>query len=473
MRFPLDYRNLEDILNAEGSILPRLRNSKAGMYIYPGVAPEFSNWRDEQRAWRNSAVLFDQSHHMHDIHVSGPEAAEFLQSHAVNSFKGFDVNRGKQFISVNPDGQFIGDMVAFREAEDHFILVGREIIGNWLEFNLAYSNRNVRIRRDARSNARPDGKSLTRINYRYQIQGPEAHLIMAKLNGGTAPEIKFFHVGNIQIGTKSVRALRHGMAGAPGLEIWGPYDDKAYVRDTILQAARDLNIDLRQVGSRAYPSNTLESGWIPNPLPAVYTGGGIMQKYREWLAPDSYEASGALGGSFDSADVTDYYVTPYDMGYGPFIRFDHDFIGRPALEAMQGKRHRKKVTFEWNAEDVVRVISSAFRPGEENYKWMDLPWLANAATSYDKVLQGDRLVGFSMFSGYSYNERSMLSLGIVNDEVQVGDVLTMVWGDADGGAGLASTEAHKQTEIRVRVSPTPYAREARENYADSWRTKAA
>lgn len=469
----MNYRNLADIIRGEGSILPRLRNSRAGMYIYPGVASEFSNWRDEQRAWRHSAVLFDQSHHMHDIIVEGPEAAEFLAGLAVNSFKGFGTDRAKQFIAVNPDGEFIGDMVAFREREDQFVLVGREIIGNWVEFNMAVGTKNVRVRRDARSNARPDGKVLSRIHYRFQIQGPDAHRIMAHLNGGTAPDIRFFHVGTISIGTRTVRALRHGMAGAPGLEIWGPYDDKPYVRDTILQAARDLGIDLRQVGSRAYPTNTLESGWIPNPLPAVYTGDGLMQKYREWLPVDSYEASGALGGSFDTDDVRDYYVTPYDMGYGPFVRFDHDFVGSAALAAMKDRRHRKKVTFEWNAEDVVRVIASAFRPGEDHYKWMDLPWLANAATSYDRIERDGRTVGFSMFSGYSYNERCMLSLGIVDDAVEVGDVLSLVWGDADGGAGLASTERHIQTTIRVRVSATPYAREARENYADSWRTRVA
>jgi vanillate/3-O-methylgallate O-demethylase len=76
----------------------------------------------------------------------------------------------------------------------------------------------------------------------------------------------------------------------------------------------------------------------------------------------------------------------------------------------------------------------------------------------------------SMFSGYSWNERCMLSLGVVDQSVQVGDVLTMKWGEPET-TGKTSTEPHQQTEIRVRVSPTPYAKEARENYADSWRTK--
>jgi vanillate/3-O-methylgallate O-demethylase len=84
-----------------------------------------------------------------------------------------------------------------------------------------------------------------------------------------------------------------------------------------------------------------------------------------------------------------------------------------------------------------------------------------------------KMVGMSMFNGYSYNERCMLSLGVVDADVQEGDVLTMIWGEPNGGTGKTSTERHKQAEIRVRVSPTPYSREARESYAESWRTKRA
>ena len=49
-------------------------------------------------------------------------------------------------------------------------------------------------------------------------------------------------------------------------------------------------LQVRQVGGRAYSSNTLESGWIPSPLPAVYTGDALTA-YREWL-PASGEAAG-------------------------------------------------------------------------------------------------------------------------------------------------------------------------------------
>ena len=114
------------------------------------------------------------------------------------------------------------------------------------------------------------------------------------------------------------------------------------------------------MGGRAYSSNTLESGWIPSPLPAVYTGEGL-QAYREWLPATGYEGSASLGGSFVSTDIEDYYLTPWDLGYGHLVKFDHDFIGREALERMADGEHRTKVTLVLNDEDVTRTIGTMFR----------------------------------------------------------------------------------------------------------------
>lgn len=466
--------SLESVIKEKGNVVEMLRNSKIGMYVYPVVAPEFTNWRDEQRAWQKSAVLFDQSHHMDELIVEGPQAAAFLEHVGINSFANFDLNRAKHFVPVTPAGHVIGDMIIFREREDKFILVGRAPTANWVQFQQAIGKWNVRLHRDPRSDSRPDGRAIYRTHYRFQIQGPDANKVLEKMNGGPVPDIKFFHVDWMNVGSRRVQALRHGMAGAPGLEIWGPYQDKSYVQSVILQAAKDAGVDLHQVGSRAYSTNTLESGWIPSPLPGIYTGDGMMKDYREWLGADSYEATGSIGGSMTSKNIEDYYVNPFELGYGFYIGWKTDFIGKQALAAMKDKPQRKKVTFEWNADDVVKVIASAFRPGEDHYKWIDFPQPNYASTSADMILHDGKQVGMSMFNGYSYNERCMLSLGVVSPDIEVGDVLTLVWGEPNGGSGKTSTERHKQAEIRVRVSPTPYSREAREHYAeDSWRAKGA
>ena len=459
--------NLEQKLKQAGSTVKMLRNSKIGAYVYPVVPPEFSNWRDEQRAWRESAVLFDQSHHMAELLVEGKGAEKLLSYVAVNSFKNFTPGKAKHLVPVTPEGYVIGDVIMFRESETEFNLVGRAPTVSWVQYQAEIGNFDVKLTEDPRSPSRPMGKPVVRRQYRFQVQGPNAPQILNKLNGSPVPDIKFFNMDWINIKGKRVRALRHGMAGVPGLELYGPYEDYDFIRDAVLEAGEEFN--LHAVGSRAYASNTLESGWIPSPLPAIYTGEGC-RGYREWLSDKSYEATGAIGGSYVSDNIEDYYLTPWDLGYGIYVKFDHDFIGREALEKMADKPHRRKVTFEWNPEDVVAAYATMFDDGN-NVKYMDWPLANYASSSYDMVMKGNTMVGLSMFSGYSYNERRMLSLGVVAPDVREGDVLTLIWGEADGGTDKTTVEPSKQAKIRVKVSPVPYSRDARENYVESWRTR--
>jgi vanillate/3-O-methylgallate O-demethylase len=465
----MTQKSLEDLLKTTNPV-ELLRNSKIGAYVYPVVPSEYTNWRDEQRAWRETCVLFDQSHHMVDLYIEGPDAMKLLSNLAINSFKNFSVDRAKQFVPCSYSGHVIGDGILFHLEEQKLVFVGRAPSANWIEFHAATGGYDCSIEKDDRSPSRPGGKPVVRKSYRYQIQGPNAWAVIEKLNGGPPPDVKFFTMDSIKIAGRSVRALRHGMAGAPGLEIWGPYEEGEEIRAAIVEAGKDFG--LYQVGSRAYATNTLESGWIPSPLPAVYTDER-MKPYREWLPATSYEGSGSLGGSLYSSNIEDYYVTPYEIGYGPFVKFDHDFIGREALEKIADQPHRTKVTFAWNGDDVGKAFRSMFEPGAEHYKYIDLPLSNYASASYDKVMRGGKVVGISMFSGYSYNERSMLSLGTVDPDVEIGTELTLVWGEEGGGSGKTTVERHKPLEVRVVVSPVPYSNVVRESYAEGWRTGKA
>jgi vanillate/3-O-methylgallate O-demethylase len=463
-------KSLEQVLNAADNTVDLLRNSQIGAYVYPVVAPEFANWRSEQKAWRETAVLFDQSHHMVDLFINGPDALKLLSDTAINSFANFGVNKAKQYVPTSHDGHVIGDGILFHLAEEEFVFVGRAPSANWLQFHAETGGYKVEVIKDDRSPSRPMGKPVRRVNYRFQIQGPNAWKIIETLNGGPVADVKFFNMDTIRIGGRTVRCLRHGMAGAPGLEIWGPYEEADEIRAAIVEAGAAFG--LVQVGARAYATNTLESGWIPSPLPAVYTGEK-MKAYREWLPANSYEATGSIGGSFYSPNIEDYYLTPYELGYGPFVKFDHDFIGRDALQRMDPSSQRRKVTLAWNREDVAKVFASMFDPGVENYKYIDLPLSNYASSNYDRVMGGDRQIGFSLFTGYSYNERSMLSLATVDPSVEIGTEVTVVWGEENGGTRKTTVEPHKQIEIRAIVSPVPYSAVARENYVHgSWRAKA-
>jgi vanillate/3-O-methylgallate O-demethylase len=466
----MSQQSLEDLLQKVGNPATMLRNSQIGAYVYPVVPAEYTNWRDEQRAWRETCVLFDQSHHMVEQYVEGPDALKLISHLTINSFANFPVNRAKQMVPCGYSGHVIGDGILFHLEENKLSFVGRAPSASWIQFHAEKGGYNVTTRKDDRSPGNPKGLAVNRNFYRYQIQGPNAQQVIEKLNGGPFETIKFFHMGYIKIAGRQVRALRHGMAGAPGLEIWGPYAEREEIRAAIIEAGKDFG--LAQVGNRAYATNTLESGWIPSPLPAVYTGDK-MKAYRQWLPAASYEGTGSIGGSFYSDNIEDYYMTPYELGYGPFVKFDHDFIGSDALKKIADKPQRKKVTLKWNAEDVTKVFESMFQPGKEHYKYIDLPLSNYTSASYDKLTNHGKLVGVSMFAGYSYNERSMLSLGVVDPDIEVGNEVTLTWGEEGGGSKKTTVERHKQIEIRAIVSPVPYSEVARKTYAAGWRTGKA
>ena len=462
----MSHQSLEELLQATGNPVELVRNSQIGPYVYPKVPAEFSNWRDEQVAWRETSALFDQSHHMTDLYIEGPDVIRLLSNVGVNTFKNFAPNKAKQFVACNEDGYVIGDGILFHHAENKVSLVGRPSAHNWVQYHAETGDYDVKLDRDERTAANPTGK---RKLYRFQVQGPTALDVLTKANGGSLPEIKFFNMGDLTIGGRAVRALHHGMSGAPGMELFGPWEEGDDVRAALVEAGEDYG--LRQVGSRVYATNTLESGWIPCPLPAVFTGDA-MRAYREWLPANWYEGTGSLGGSYYSNDIRDYYLTPHDLGYWPFVKFDHDFVGRAALEAMAEPK-RRKVTLAWNGDDVAEAMGTLVSKGDSPAaKYIDLP-LSNYSTwPNDKVLAGGEMVGVSTFSGYSYNERSMLSLAILDIDVEIGSEVVLVWGEENGGSRKPVVERHVQAEIRAIVSPCPYSDVARTTYAEGWRTKA-
>jgi glycine cleavage system aminomethyltransferase T len=456
--------SLEALLQSAGNPVEMLRNSQAGPNVYPGVPAEYTNWRDEQLAWQRSCVLFNQSYHMADLAVRGPDALTLLSNLGVNSFKGFVTDKAKQFVPCTPDGYVIGDVILFALDDQSYNLVGRAPVLNWITYHAETGGYDVEVELDQRSALRTDGR---RRSYRFQVQGPNAMKVIEKALGGNAPELKFFNMTHLTIGGKQVRALRHGMVGQPGWELFGPWDDYAPVHEALVEAGEEFG--MRLVGGRAYSSNTLESGWIPSPLPAVYSGESL-RPYREWLPAKGYEGSASIGGSFVSDSIEDYYFTPWDLGYGHLVKFDHEFIGREALEAKVDDDHRQKVTLALDDDDVTRTIGTMFRR-EGRAKFMDWPSAVYSMHPFDDVTVDGETVGVSTWIGYSANEGKMLTLAVLDSAyAEPGTEVTFHWGEPAGGSTKPTVERHEQVELRAIVSPVPYTEAVRKSYAPGgWR----
>jgi vanillate/3-O-methylgallate O-demethylase len=446
--------SLESLRRSVDSIASHLRNTDVSWqpYVFPD---EYTNWIEEQRAVREAVAVVDQSYHQDTIELGGDDVVDFLSRLSVNSptdFENAEPPFAKNLVMCNHDGYLIGDVIAFYLPGERIVSTGAEWIHNWIRYNASVTDRDVACETvyDPFEDADPR-------EFRFQVQGPEALDVLGDVTDGGLPEIGFFEMDRLRIDGVDVYALGHGMAGSAGLEIFGPYERHDDVLESILAAGESDGI--RQLGSKAYKTGKIGSGWFLGPVPAIYTGEELRE-YREWLDVDGMEASMSIGGSFASTDIADYYITPFATGQAHLIAYDHEFVGRAALEAMDEEPTRERVTLVWDDDDVVDTYASLFAEGAI-HKFIDLPDTASrwSETHYDAVRKDGELVGISKYPGYLYYTREMLSLAAVDEAYsEPGTEVVMEWGER---TDKRRVERHEPTDIRATVAPSPYVRGGR------------
>lgn len=441
--------SLQDLIDTVDSPVELLRDWGWGRFTE--LPSEFTHWIEEQKAWRESCALMDLSYHMSDLTVEGRDALQLYSDLAINDFSTFPVGQAKQLVVCNPDGYLIGDAILFHLSEETYLSVGPTAPHNWIVYHAETGEYDV----DIDLLDRPVTLDRSPNYFRYQVQGPDAYEVMDLVTDSDIPDIPFFHFGEISINGHPVNALRHGMAGESGFELFGPYENGEEIKRTILDAGEAFGI--RRVGTKAYKSVTIDTAWVPLPVPAIYDGEA-MQEYREWL--DARRGLLSIGGSFDSDDISDYYIRPTEVGYERFIDFDRDFIGKDALQSSAEDPERTKVSLLWDNQDAIDVYGSLFGEGD-TFKFMDMPCARWSACHYDEVRRGDDQIGVSVWTSYSYNERRMISLALVEPMYSdPGTELELVWGEPDWSKN-PEVEQHAMTKVNVSVAPAPYKQDRR------------
>ena len=165
-----------------------------------------------------------------------------------------------------------------------------------------------------------------------------------------------------------------------------------------------------------------------------------------------------MGGSLYRENIEDYYFNPYELGYGHLVKFDHDFIGREALEKIANQTHRKKVALMWEPSDVQDIVGSYMDTDQLPALYVNAPMSNYANWQYDAVEDADgKTIGAAVYTGFSWNARRMMSTAVIDAEHAVpGTKLTLVWGEPDGGAKSAPwIEPHRQVKVTVTVAETP------------------
>lgn len=458
MKKEMGQASLQNLIDSTPKIVEYFRNdtlaphAKHRAHLTP-IPVDESNWIDEQRAWRNTAILFNQSFHMPELSVRGPDSFKLLNYVGVTSFEGFVPGRAKSFLGCAPNGKVIGECILHQHGPEDFELISGQYLLNWVQYVAESGGYNVVIQRDNAIWDHPTGK---RNNFRFQIDGPNAAAIFDDIVDGETPHIPFFRTARVKIGGKHCFVLRHAMSGHAGVEISGDFAHHDYIKNYILQVGKKHGI--LPAGTRTYFSSIVEGGWMPYPLPAIYTGEE-MRGYRDWLSLEhAWESRAQIGGSFISDNIEDYYVTPWDLGLHRVVKFDHDFIGREALEKIAAGPKRKKVTLLWNKDDVARIHASRYERDELPFKYLDYPSHYYSFQQADQIKATDgRIIGIAQYSGYTANEAATLSHAYVNEEdAAFGTEAILTWGEPDGGTRKPHVERHRQTDVRVTISPSPF-----------------
>ncbi|MFJ9541406.1 aminomethyl transferase family protein [Streptomyces sp. NPDC101225] len=439
--------SLQDGINQAGSPINLLWQPDAEPWTPEVVEREYAGWRQEQAAWHDGVALLNLSHHMYDMWIEGPDATRVLADHGVNNFEKFAIGQAKQYVPVTRHGHIVTDGILAREGENKYLLSGIPAAQHWVQYHAAKGGYDVGFATDASSAFRPGG-GTPRL-FRYQIQGPLAAELVEKTFGVPLPETKFFHSAPVTLDGRTFHALRHGMAGQAGFEFIGPWEHAAYVHEAFLKAGEPLG--LIQVGALAYTTPSVESGWIPSPVPAIYSDPDLLE-YRKYLPLFGIEGKRPLNGSYFSADIEDYYVSPFELGYGKLIHFGHDFVGRDALLKAKNGPLRNKVTLVLNPDDVRTVIGGGEDPG--------------FVLSYarHRVENGSVLVGVTMQSASIDPVGTVLAQTLIDAEHAVpGTEVTVVWGEHPGlGTGPEADLGFPR--IRATVQPSPFNEHARTLY---------
>ena len=420
MKFSTDsaiFKGAHKIQNIWGNLLPG---------EYTGAREEFLASRST--AWLgvalNSTPIYD---------VSGPDTTKLLNYICTNrDFSKMKPGDSKHALLCNDNGHIMSDGVILYREDGSFRTY-------WLAPVLQYYVESSEL--DVHGEYHED-------EYFFQIDGPKSLEILEEATQTDLHDIKFAKNKTVKIcGTDMVVHIL-GMSGALAYEVHGDAKNAEVVYTKIREVLESFGG--KALGCYNYSTINHTPGGYPNEF-VHFTWAydeaesGLCEFTRKFAPPHPISGSA-------SEDKTAYYVTPYDIGWGYLVNFDHDFIGKEALEKIKANPPRTVVTLEWNADDVADVYSSQFRgTDEEPYGYLEKyvsAWDTSQPTVRgDYVLADGKKIGLATGRTYGFYERRMISLGIIEKEyAELGKELVVLWGNP----------GCPQKEIRAKVAQFPY-----------------
>ncbi|AWW25871.1 aminomethyltransferase family protein [Acetobacterium sp. KB-1] len=406
---------------------------------------EYTGYRKEVVASKTSAYVSTQLCISPVYDIKGPDAAKFMTSISVNDFTTTKVGGINHCILCNEKGQILTDGVVMKIAEDTFRCYWLSPV---IDYYVSITDMDI------------VGTDLTGTEFFIQVAGPKSLEILENAGKCDLHDIGYVKHRMAKIADVDVRILRLGMSGTLAYELHGDMDKLEQVYSSIWEAAKPFGA--KKLGSRAYCMNHTEGGfpniYIHYPLPLQETPG--IREYLEENPPHTTFHKRALLGSVGD-DLEVRFRTPFDVGWGSRVKFNHDFPGKEALQKIAENQKTTLVTLEWNPDDIADIVASQFKGRDvEAYEPMDEyptdynynPFMTEDEEDHyyyhhDKVMAGDKMVGVSAGRLNSIYYQRMISLGFIDKEfAKEGTELTVVWG----------SPGFPQKDVRVKVVQTPY-----------------
>lgn len=381
----------------------------------------FDKWTKENTSWYDTSYIHAGLNPFPRFIIHGNEFIPFLETISVNTFRNFPIGKARHTVLCNEKGKIVLDGIVMRTGEEDYMAfcmpdfnMINEQMGNPFTF---------------------DCKAVRDDYYFYQLCGPKSLEIVENAAKEDLHDIEFMYYKNATIAGHEVMILRTGMAGTLGYEVHGKIEDALDVYNELLRVGKDYGI--QELGRIGYINAHCE---------------GSIPQIAEHFCPDmdSYGQSYVKSGSLDP-DHELWVRSPFDLGWGNLVRFNHNFMGKEALMKEAESKAKAMVHLIWNRDDILKVVEASLdveKQGDPIDMFCDYDFVRNCnGLHMDAVYDGEKFIGASSGRMTSAKTREMISLCTIDADYAVeGKEVEVLWG----------TPGTYQTRVRAKVMLFPY-----------------
>ncbi|MFZ7121915.1 MAG: aminomethyl transferase family protein [Eubacteriaceae bacterium] len=391
----------------------------------------YTSTKDEYLAGRETAWLGITLNVTPIYDVSGTDAGKLLNEVCVNkNFLEMKLGSSKHALICNSKGQMVADGVIMKRENDFRTYWMAPV----LQYYVETSNLDVK-------------GEYCQDEYFYQIDGPKSLEILEKACQCDLHDIKFARNKTVKICDTDMVVHRLGMSGALAYEVHGDAKNAEIVYTRIREVLEEFGGKPQGIGSYGIINHT--TAGYPNQyqhfMYPIFSSDPALAEFMKQVGIPMHP----YGSASDNDEL--FYATPFDVGWGYLVNFDHDFMGKDALLKIKNNPPRKVVTLEWDNEDIGEVFISQFKgQNVEPFDPIDPVTdgdMVNMRLRGDYVLADGKKIGIAVGRTYAYYERRMISLAYLDPMyAQEGAEVRVLWGE----------NGHPQKEIRAKIAKFPY-----------------